>query len=189
MDGTTGVGQGQLACRLPVLVSGVSQFVIGQAPARLAVRPDLITAVGGRWSRWNLQRRGHLGTLLALPQLVDGVRALGSRTGNRRVLGPRWRSFHARAGMGLQIVLLVLAVSIPIGVLLAHCSATARLASGFAGPSAGSGRKPHTSEARKAARASLTGVRASTGDASARRTGARPDTVQQPCQRTCSNDC
>ena len=55
-----------------VLVSGVSQFVIGQAPARLAVRP-----ISSRWAwslvaSWNLGNAAVIsGTLLALPQLVD----------------------------------------------------------------------------------------------------------------------
>jgi hypothetical protein len=105
-----------------VLVSGVSQFVIGQAPARLAVRP-----ISSRWAwslvaSWNLGNAAVIsGTLLALPQLVDvgsvllvlglGIAAFSVRGGD-----PSTRAL----GWAYRFVLLVLAISIPIGVLLAH---------------------------------------------------------------------
>lgn len=100
-----------------VLVSGVAQFAIGQAPAPLGARSSGWSLVAS----WNLGNAAViLGTLAGLPLLVDlgslllviglGIAAYAVRgSGSGGVLGWAYRA-----------LLVVLIVSIPIGIVLSH---------------------------------------------------------------------
>ena len=110
-----------------VLVGGVGQYAIGRAPSWLGLTPSR-RAGWAELAGWNLANLAVvLGTLTRLPLVVDVggvvlavVLVLLLRDvlrARRDTTGPRW------ARVGYAVLLLVLLVSIPVGLVLAHLRA------------------------------------------------------------------
>lgn len=103
-----------------VLVCGVAQCAIGTAQARLAGRP--IPPARG-WSQltcWNLGNAAVIaGTLIGVPVIVDAGGALLAITLGIALHAAR-HAVSGLAGWAYRWVLVVLLVSVPIGVVLAH---------------------------------------------------------------------
>lgn len=132
VTGPLGLEHGSWLAAYLVLVGGVAQVAFGLAPALLTARP---ASMG--WSTltaWNVGNTLVVaGTLAELPLMVDGgsvLLVIGLATALyavRRSPGHSERSEPRRAallvGWAYRALLLVLLVSIPIGVVLAHVRA------------------------------------------------------------------
>jgi len=108
-----------------VLICGAAQYALGRIPAWLAAGP---LSRGQQWSQlvcWNLGNALVItGTLMRTPVLVDTgavllVSGLVIAGGAVRRIDPPTRAAHV-GGWAYRVVLLALAISVPVGVLLAH---------------------------------------------------------------------
>lgn len=118
VTGPLGLDKGSWLAAYLVLVSGVAQFAIGQAPKWLGARAS-------GWSlvvSWNLGNAAVIvGTLAGLALLVDlGALLLVIGLGIAASAVRGARTHGGVLGWAYRALLLVLIVSIPIGVLLSH---------------------------------------------------------------------
>ena len=120
-----GLEHGSWAAAFQVLVGGVLQAGLGIAQQALAARRPSRRILGAELLTWNLGSLAVIaGTVLASPWVVDGgglmlvvTMALMIRAVGRGAKGPAWALWTYRA------LLVLTAVSIPIGLLLAHLRA------------------------------------------------------------------
>jgi hypothetical protein len=125
VTGPLGLAHGSWSAAFQVLVGGVMQGALGIAPAHLAARPVRGAMLRAQLGSWNLGCLAVIGgTLLTAPLLVDagglllvGAMALMIRAVGRGARGPAWARWLFRAA------LVVTAVSIPVGLVLAHLRA------------------------------------------------------------------
>lgn len=129
--GPLGLEQGSWVAAYLVLVGGVAQVAMGLAPAWLTQRPASPTISWSTLASWDLGSALVIaGTLTDMPLVVDGgsvLLVIGLATALYAV---RRGSPHSSAEGAAWLVswiyralLLVLLVSIPIGVVLAHLRA------------------------------------------------------------------
>jgi hypothetical protein len=120
VTGPTGWDHGSWVAAFLVLVAGVTQIGLGAGQALLASKPTSIVFTATWCSLWN---GGCLlvivGTLLASPVVVScggGLMAVGLVMSTHAARGPsRWPV----VGLVYRAILVVVAVSVPIGVALA----------------------------------------------------------------------
>ena len=125
VTGPLGLEHGSWSAAFQVLVGGVLQGVLGTAQHRLAARTPGRGVLLAELLTWNLGGLAVIGgTVAAAPLLVDAGGALlvaamvlMLRAVGRRAQGPTWLLWVFRAA------LVVTAVSIPIGLVLAHLRA------------------------------------------------------------------
>lgn len=110
-----------------VLVCGVAQFAMGQAPTRLRARPGTPELGWALVVCWNLGNSAVIGgTLTGFPVLVDigslllvaGLVVAMYAVRPDRLAGPV--STSRLVGWAYRSLLLLLLVSIPVGVAIAH---------------------------------------------------------------------
>ncbi len=128
VTGPLDLGQGSWAAAYLVLVGGIGQLGLGWVPGVLG-RPTDGTSAWAVMLAWNLGNALVIaGTLAGLTLGVDAgsvllvlalVLALVALTGWRREVpaADRWRR---RLGWAYLALLVLLAVSIPVGIVLAH---------------------------------------------------------------------
>lgn len=131
VTGPLGLEHGSWLAAYLVLVGGVAQVAFGLAPTLLnapATSPRLGWSMLSAWNAGNVLVVA--GTLAALPLVVDGGSALlivGLATALYAARRSPRRTGRERAGLlvgwAYRALLLVLLVSIPIGVVLAHVRA------------------------------------------------------------------
>jgi hypothetical protein len=117
---------GSWAAAYLVLVNGVAQIALGRAQAALALNRPSRATVATQLTAWNLGGLAVIGgTLVSAPLVVDvgGVLlvvalALMIRTVRGRTAGPGWALWTYR------LLLIIVLVSIPIGLVLAHIRAS-----------------------------------------------------------------
>lgn len=118
------LAHGSWASAYLVLVNGVAQIALGKAQAALAGTPPRHTTIA-ELAAWNAGSAAVIGgTLVRLPIIVDvgGVLlvvalALMIATVRGTTAGPRWALWTYR------LLLVIVLVSIPIGLVLAHLRA------------------------------------------------------------------
>jgi hypothetical protein len=118
------LAHGSWAAAYLVLVNGVAQVALGKSQAALAGSPSRRTVLG-ELIAWNVGSAAVIGgTLVRLPLLVDvgGVLlvialAMMIATVRGTTAGPRWALWTYR------LLLVIVLVSIPIGLILAHLRA------------------------------------------------------------------
>ncbi len=116
---------GSWAAAYSVLVAGVAQYAFGSAQSALAAGRPPTGTVATELAAWNLGSAAVIGgTMVGMPLIVDGgglllvvALALMIRTVRGRGTGPVWAIWTYR------ILLVVVLVSIPIGLTLAHLRA------------------------------------------------------------------
>lgn len=126
VTGPLGLEHGSWSAAFQVLVGGVMQGMLGVAQHRLAPRPPSQSMLLAQLLTWNLGSLAVIGgTVAAAPLLVDAGGAmlvvtmvLMLRTVGRTARGPRWLLWLFRAGLVLT------ALSIPVGLVLAHLRAS-----------------------------------------------------------------
>lgn len=108
-----------------VLVAGVAQLVLGIGQAQLASRQPSARVIAGEAIALNLANLAVLaGTLIAAPALVDvgaGLLVIALAMFVWAVRGARTHS--AWLLHGFRIMIVILAVTAPIGLLIAHSRA------------------------------------------------------------------
>lgn len=118
--GPLGLAKGSWAAAYLVLVCGTASCAIGAAQTRLTVRPIRPALARSQAAAWALGNAAVIaGTLTGLPLVVDAgaallVAALGAALGLTRGAAralPLW---------AYRAALIVLLVSVPIGMVLAH---------------------------------------------------------------------
>jgi hypothetical protein len=123
ITGPLSLVQGSWLAAYLVLVSGVAQFAFGVLPARVSTTEHSTHTGWLLVASWNLGNVGAIaGTLRGVPLLVDlasVVLVIGLGLAIVLVRGPVAEGARLLA-WGYRALLLVLLVSIPIGVLLAH---------------------------------------------------------------------
>lgn len=125
VTGPLDLEHGSWAAAFMVLVGGVMQGVLGAAQHHLAARRIGRRSLSGQLLSWNLGCLAVIGgTLLAAPLLVDAgglllvaAMVLMIRAVGRGAQGPKWALWLFRSA------LVVTAVSIPVGLVLAHLRA------------------------------------------------------------------
>ena len=125
VTGPLGLEHGSWSAAFQVLVGGVMQGVLGTAQQRLAARAPGRGVLLIELLTWNLGGLAVIGgTVLGAPLLVDAGGALlvvtmvlMLRAVGRSATGPTWLLWVFRAA------LVVTAVSIPVGLVLAHLRA------------------------------------------------------------------
>ena len=125
VTGPLGLEHGSWSAAFQVLVGGVMQGVLGIAQAHLAARRIGRRPLLAQLLTWNLGCLAVIGgTLLTVPLLVDAgglalvaAMAVMIRAVGRGAQGPAWALWLFRAA------LVVTAVSIPVGLVLAHLRA------------------------------------------------------------------
>ncbi len=128
VTGPLGLDEGSWSAAYLVLVGGVAQVAIGLAPSRLAARAASPALGWSTLASWNLGNASIIaGTLIGLPLLVDAGAVLLVIGLGAALSAVRYGAAAPRPGASLRLgggvyrcLLLVLLVSIPIGVLLAH---------------------------------------------------------------------
>ncbi|MGO4692484.1 hypothetical protein [Glaciibacter sp. 2TAF33] len=116
---------GSWAAAYLVLVNGVGQVALGTAQTALAPHPHSPAVLTTQLAAWNAGGAAVIGgTLVRVPQIVDAgglllviALALMIRTVRGRTAGPRWALWTYR------LLLIIVLVSIPIGLVLAHVRA------------------------------------------------------------------
>jgi hypothetical protein len=116
---------GSWAAAYSVLVAGVAQYAFGTAQSALAPGQPSNRIIATELAAWNLGSAAVIGgTVTRMPLIVDGgglllvvALALMIRTVRGRGRGPAWALWTYR------ILLVVILVSIPIGLILAHLRA------------------------------------------------------------------
>jgi|SRR5690554_513820 len=124
VTGPLKLDDGSWAAAFAVLIAGVAQYAIGVAQSALAGRPSRRIVVG-ELVAWNAGSAAViLGTVITMPLIVDFgglllvvALALMVITVRGRSAGPTWALWVYR------ILLVVILVSIPIGLILAHVRA------------------------------------------------------------------
>lgn len=120
VTGPLGLAKGSWAAAYLVLVCGTASCAIGAAQTRLTVRPIRPALARSQAAAWALGNAAVIaGTLTGLPLVVDAgaallVAALGAALGLTRGAAralPLW---------AYRAALIVLLVSVPIGMVLAH---------------------------------------------------------------------
>ncbi|WP_010549288.1 hypothetical protein [Brachybacterium paraconglomeratum] len=125
VTGPLGLEHGSWSAAFQVLVGGVLQGVLGIAQYGLAARAPGRAVLLAELLAWNLGGLAVIGgTVLGAPLLVDAGGALlvatmvlMLRAVGRRAQGPAWLLWVFRAALVLT------AVSIPVGLVLAHLRA------------------------------------------------------------------
>jgi hypothetical protein len=125
VTGPLGLEHGSWSAAFQVLVGGVLQGVLGTAQRGLAARAPGPGVLLAQLLTWNFGGLAVIcGTVLAAPLLVDAggvllvvAMVLMLRAVGRRTQGPTWLLWVFR------VALVVTAVSIPIGLVLAHLRA------------------------------------------------------------------
>lgn len=118
------LAHGSWAAAYLVLVNGVAQIALGKTQAALAGSPSR-RAAASELVAWNTGSAAVIGgTLVRLPLIVDVggllliiALAMMIATVRGKTAGPRWALWTYR------VVLVVVLVSIPIGLVLAHLRA------------------------------------------------------------------
>lgn len=131
VTGPLGLEQGSWLAAYLVLVGGVAQVAIGLAPLWLTVRPPTPRLGWSTLASWDLGSALVIaGTLAGLPLVVDGgsvLLVIGLATAlyavRRGAQHPSPEGSARHLGWAYHGLLLVLLVSIPIGVVLAHVRA------------------------------------------------------------------
>lgn len=116
---------GSWAAAYSVLVAGVAQYAFGVAQDALAPSRPSGRTITAELAAWNIGSAAVIGgTMVRMPLIVDGgglllvvALALMIRTVRGRGSGPAWALWTYR------ILLVVILVSIPIGLTLAHLRA------------------------------------------------------------------
>ncbi|HET7414823.1 MAG TPA: hypothetical protein VFI97_03905 [Arthrobacter sp.] len=116
---------GSWAAAYSVLVAGVAQYAFGTAQGALAPSRPSDRTIAAELAAWNFGSAAVIGgTVVRVPLIVDGgglllvvALALMIRTVRGRGSGPAWALWTYR------ILLVVILVSIPIGLTLAHLRA------------------------------------------------------------------
>ncbi|MBM7847727.1 hypothetical protein [Arthrobacter roseus] len=119
------LAHGSWAAAYQVLVAGVAQNAFGTAQRALAPAPPSSRVVAAELLTWNVGSAAVIGgTLIRNPYVVDGgglllviALAIMIRTVRGKGEGPAWALWLYR------ILLVVILVSIPIGLTLAHVRA------------------------------------------------------------------
>src|SRR5690606_21511166 len=119
------LSHGSWAAAYLVLVNGVAQVALGKAQAALAPTAPSRGVQATQLAAWNVGGAAVIGgTLARMPLIVDVgglllviALALMIRTVRGRTAGPRWAIWTYR------LLLIIVLVSIPIGLLLAHARA------------------------------------------------------------------
>lgn len=125
VTGPLGLEHGSWSAAFQVLVGGVLQGVLGIAQHGLTARAPVRGVLLVELFTWNLGGLAVIGgTVLGAPLLVDAggallvvTMALMLRAVGRRAQGPTWMLWVFRAALVLT------AVSIPVGLVLAHLRA------------------------------------------------------------------
>lgn len=125
VTGPLGLEHGSWAAAFLVLVAGVAQYALGTAQSALTVAAPARPVVTAEALLWNLGCAAVVGgTLARMPFIVDGgglllvvALVLLIRTVRGRGSGPTWALWTYR------ILLVVILISIPIGLTLAHLRA------------------------------------------------------------------
>lgn len=125
VTGPLSLEKGSWAAAFAVLIAGVAQYAIGVAQAALTARAPSRRNVVGELVAWNAGSIAViLGTVITMPLIVDlgGLLlvialALMVVTVRGKSTGPVWAVWVYR------ILLIVILVSIPIGLVLAHLRA------------------------------------------------------------------
>jgi hypothetical protein len=118
------LAHGSWAAAYLVLVNGVAQIALGASQAALAAKPSR-AAVVGELVAWNAGSVAVIGgTLMRLPLIVDAgglllviALAMMIATVRGKAAGPGWALWTYR------LLLVIVLVSIPIGLVLAHLRA------------------------------------------------------------------
>ncbi|HET8795251.1 MAG TPA: hypothetical protein VFM62_02640 [Arthrobacter sp.] len=116
---------GSWAAAYQVLVAGVAQYAFGTAQAALAPVSPSRRKIAAELVAWNVGSAAVIGgTVVRMPFIVDGgglllvvALALMIHTVRGKGSGPKWALWTYR------ILLVVILVSIPIGLTLAHLRA------------------------------------------------------------------
>lgn len=124
MTGPLRLEHGSWAAAFAVLIAGVAQYAIGVAQSALVAGTPRRVVVG-ELVAWNAGCVAVIaGTLATMPLIVDGggvllvvALALMVATVRGRTAGPTWAVWLYR------ILLVVIVVSIPIGLVIAHLRA------------------------------------------------------------------
>jgi hypothetical protein len=120
------LSHGSWAAAYLVLINGVAQIALGKAQAALAPRPPSPRVLATQLAAWNVGGAAVIGgTLMRVPLIVDAgglllviALALMIGTVRGRTAGPRWALWTYR------LLLIIVLISIPIGLVLAHVRAT-----------------------------------------------------------------
>ena len=125
VTGPLQLAHGSWAAAYLVLINGVAQVALGKAQAALAPRAPSRAVLAAQLAAWNLGGAAVIGgTLVRMPLIVDVgglllviALALMVRTVRGRTTAPRWALWTYR------LLLIIVLVSIPIGLVLAHIRA------------------------------------------------------------------
>ena len=125
VTGPLQLAHGSWAAAYLVLINGVAQVALGNAQAALAPRAPSRHVLATQLAAWNVGGAAVIGgTLVRVPLIVDVgglllviALALMIRTVRGRIAAPSWALWTYR------LLLVIVLVSIPIGLVLAHIRA------------------------------------------------------------------